>query len=370
MSTHRRTRTWSAMAAVVLLHAAVTAQGPAPADLDARARALHRRLLVIDSHSDVLLPGTPDQYWAAGRTSRTDITQLKRGGIGAVAFAIAVGPGPRTAEGVAAARAEANDKLAAIRTFLKDNASQAALALGADDIERIHKSGKVAVIESFLNARSLGTDPAAIDGLYRDGVRLFGLTHAGHNDFADSSRPVNEAPEEHRGLSPLGRQAVATLNRLGVIIDISQLTSAGVQQVLALTKAPVIASHSNVRALVDHTRSLSDAELDAIKKNGGVVHVTPFNAYLRPAGRATVSDLVDHIDYIVKRIGIDHVGIGTDFNHGSGIDGFDAAGDAPNVTRELLRRGYTEDQIARIWGGNFLRVFRQVEAAASRRGRS
>ena len=355
---------------------AISAGAQAPNDVDARARAIHRRILVIDSHTDVLLPGSPENLYAPGHTSHTDLDKLKRGGVGCVAMAIAVGNGPRTPEGVAAAHAEADAKLAAIRGFVKDNSNEAALALTADDILRIHKAGKIAVIESFLNTRSIGADISAIDGLYRDGVRLFGFSHAGNNDFADSSRPSGEPAEEHHGLSPIGKQAVAKLNRLGVIIDISQLTPAGVMQVLELSKAPVIASHSNVRALVENTRTLSDRELDAIKANGGVVDVTPFNNYLRrvPPGldaearaklpRATVSDLVDHIDYIVKRIGIDHVGIGTDFNHGAGIEGFDDESEAPNVTRELVRRGYGEAQIAKIWGGNFLRVFRRVEETA------
>jgi membrane dipeptidase len=355
---------------------AVSAGAQAPNDADARARAIQRRILVIDSHTDVLLPGSPENLYAPGHTSHTDLDKLKRGGVGCVAMAIAVGNGPRTPEGVAAAHAEADAKLAAIRGFVKDNSNEAAFALTAEDILRIHKAGKIAVIESFLNTRSIGSDLSAIDGLYRDGVRLFGFSHAGNNDFADSSRPSGEPAEEHHGLSPIGKQAVAKLNRLGVIIDISQLTPAGVMQVLELTKAPVIASHSNVRALVENTRTLSDRELDAIKANGGIVDVTPFNNYLRrvPQGldaearaklpRATVSDLVDHIDYIVKRIGIDHVGIGTDFNHGAGIAGFDDESEAPNVTRELVRRGYTEDQIAKIWGRNFLRVFHRVEETA------
>jgi membrane dipeptidase len=386
-------------------------------DLDARARAIHQRILAIDSHVDVLLPTTAEQYFLPGHSSRSDVDKLKRGGIGAAAFAIAVGPGPRTPEGVVEARKEADAKLAAIRAFAKDHSDQVALALSADDIVRIHKSGKVAIVESFLNARSIGKDLSAIDGFYRDGVRLFGFNHAGNNDFADSSRPSGEPAEEHHGLSPLGKQAVPRLNRLGIIIDVSQLTPAGLLQTLELTKAPVIASHSAVRALVDNPRSLSDRELDAIKTNGGVVHVTAFNAYLKalpsdfnaqlnavrrkfglpettragnagvedgaaslPAStsteyltearklipRATVTDYVNHIDYIVKRIGVDHVGIGSDFNHGAGIDGFDDESQAPNVTRELVRRGYTEDQIAKIWGGNFLRVFREVESVAKK----
>jgi membrane dipeptidase len=290
--------------------------------------------------------------------------------------------------------------------------------LRARDIERIHAAGKIAIIESFLNARSLGSDISGIDVFCREGVRLFGLTHAGNNEFADSSRPTDEPAIEHHGLSPLGRQAIATLNRLGVIIDVSQLTPEGVVQAIALSKAPVIASHSDVRSLVDNTRNLSDAELDAIKNNGGVVHLTAFNPYLRPLSadfdakaavlrqkyglppttrygpigaeegvdklpadelaafmrdllelmpKATLSDYVDHIDYLVKRIGVDHVGIGTDFNHGAGIVGFNDESEAPNVTRELVRRGYSEEQIRKIWGGNYLRVFRKVETVAAQK---
>ena len=366
------------MVACLIACSTILVAAQTTADLDAKARAIHQRILVIDSHTDVLLPSSPENLYAPGHTSHVDIDKLKRGGVGGVAMAIAVGNGPRTAEGVAAARAEADAKLTAIRAFIKDHPDEATLALSANDIVRIHKAGKIAVIESFLNTRSIGSDISAIDGLYRDGVRLFGFNHAGNNDFADSSRPSGEPAEEHHGLSPVGKQAVAKLNRLGVIIDISQLTPAGVMQVLELSKAPVIASHSNVRALVDNTRTLSDRELDAIKVNGGIVDVTPFNNYLRRVPpeldaqaraqlpRATVSDLVDHIDYIVKRIGIDHVGIGTDFNHGAGIQGFDDESEAPNITRELVRRGYSEAQIAKIWGGNFLRVFRRVEVVAAK----
>jgi membrane dipeptidase len=387
----------------------------ADAGLGAKARAIDARILKIDAHTDVLLPGASELNYAPGHTSRTDLDNLASGGIGAVAFAIAVGPGPRTPAGTQSARTEADAKLAWIQTFVKDHSDHVAVALTANDIERIHAAGKVAVIESFLNARSIGSDISAIDALYGQGVRLFGLTHAGNNEWADSSRPTGDPAVEHHGLSTLGKEAVGKLNRLGVIIDVSQLTPDGVLQTIALSKAPVIASHSDVRTLVDNTRNLSDAELDAVKRNDGVVHVTPFNPYLRPLppdfdARATVlrrkfglppthrhgpigaeegidalpadklrafmselrglmpkaslEDYVNNIDYIVKRIGVDHVGIGTDFNHGAGITGFNDESEAPNVTRELLRRGYAEADIRKIWGGNFLRVFRRVEAVA------
>lgn len=366
------TRRWRIAIGLAGLAAVVAgARAVAQDDVDARARAIHQRILAIDSHADVLLPGTPPQYFAPGGTSRTDLDKLRRGGIGAVALAIAVGPGPRTPEGVADARKEADAKLAAIRAFVEAHASEVELALSADDLVRIHTAGKVAILESFLNARSIGRDVSAIDALYRNGVRVFGFTHAGHNDFADSSRPTGEPAEEHRGLSQLGKDAVSRLNRLGVIIDVSQLTPAGVLQVLELSKAPVIASHSNVRALVDNGRNLSDRELDAIKANGGVVHITPFNAYLKvpppagsPAPKAALGDYVDHIDYVVRRIGVDHVGISSDFDGGGGIDGWNDAAETFNVTLELVKRGYTEEQIARIWSGNLLRVWEQVEQVA------
>lgn len=407
---------WTALLVVPVTTSTALGVPASDAELDARARDIDARILKIDAHTDVLLPGAPELNYAPGHTSRTDLANLAKGGIGAVALAIAVGPGPRTPQGVKAARAEANAKLAWIRGFIQDHPKDVALALNAEDIERIHAAGKIAIIESFLNARSIGDDLLAINAFQRDGVRLLGLAHAGNNEFADSSRPTGDPAVEHHGLSPLGRESVAVLNKLGVIIDVSQLTPEGLVQTTSLSKAPVIASHSDVRALVDNTRNLSDEELDAIKQNDGVVHVTPFNPYLRPLSndfdaraavlrkkfglpptkrhgpigaeegidalpadklaafmqefrglmpKATLSDYVDHIDYLVKRIGVDHVGIGTDFNHGAGIDGFNDEGDAPNVTRELVRRGYTEEQIRQIWGGNFLRVFRRVQAVAA-----
>jgi membrane dipeptidase len=238
----------AALLAVIRVATALSATGD-DTDLDARAHAIHEHVLTLDSHVDVLLPTGPAQGHGSGQRSQADLDRLQRGGIDAVALAIAVGPGPRTAEGVAAARAEADAKLAAIQSFIKDNSEHVALALSAEDVRRIHKQGKIAVIESFLNARSLGDNLSGIDEFYRAGVRLFGFVHAGNNDFADSSRPTTEPAQEFHGLSLLGKQAVARLNKLGVIIDVSQLTPAGVLQAVQLSKAPVVASHSDVRAL-------------------------------------------------------------------------------------------------------------------------
>jgi membrane dipeptidase len=169
-------------------------------------------------------------------------------------------------------------------------------------------------------------------------------------------------------LSELGKQGVARLNQLGILIDVSQLSTPAFKQVLSLTKVPVIASHSGIRSIVDATRNLSDDELDLLKRNGGVVSVVAFSNYLRTppaqaegAKPATVGQLVDAIAYAVKRIGVDHVGIASDFNHGGGVTGWQNEGEAQNVTVELLRRGYSEREIAKLWGGNFLRVWGEAQ---------
>lgn len=404
--------------AVVLL--AMTASVAMPlAPLSAQAESadlIHARVLALDSHADILLPSTPRRYYAPDGGSRVSIDRLEAGGIDAIILSIAVGPGPRDAAGTVAARAEADAKLAIIRDLAAREPDRVGIALSPDDVQQLHRQGKIAIIIGFQNARSIGSDISQIDAFYRAGARVFGLNHAGHNAFSDSSRPWNEPVAEHGGLSPLGRQAIARLNDLGAVIDVSQLSTQATLQAVRLSRAPVAATHSNVRALVDNVRNLSDEELDAIRVNGGVIQVTPFNAYLAgetaahrqqvadlraryglPANfaaatdnladlpadrqqtftdalvrlqpRATLSQYVDHIDYISRRLGWQHVGIGSDFDHGAGIAGFDSAADAPNVTRELVRRGYSEEQIAGIWGGNFLRVWRAA-AAASRPGGS
>lgn len=374
------------------------------------AAAIHKRALVLDGHVDVLLPGANARYFGPDGKSFSDVAKLKAGGVDALVYAVAVSTGPDTPQGHAAARAEADAKLAAIRKIAADNPNEVAIAYSADEVRKVVGQGKIAILIGFQNAYALKPDVAEFDRLKADGIRVAALNHAGNNAFADSSRPQQGAGEVHGGLSPLGKSAVARLNDLGVLIDVSQLTPKGVFQTLELSRAPVVATHSAARSLVDSTRNLSDAELDAIKANGGVVQVVPFNSYLLPAPadygarlralraeyglaadkpgyqgaddlpaarrdaffaayralspQATLKDYVDHIDYIAKRIGPDHVGVGTDFNHGSGIPGFKDEGEATNVTRELVARGYSEAQIDAIWGGNFLRVLQAAEAGA------
>ena len=293
----------------------------------------------------------------------------------------------------------------------RQNPNRAGLAYSPADVRRLAKQGKFAVVISVLNAFPLGKDLSQIDAWYERGVRIFGFTHAGNNDWADSSRPLpgfGDKPDENGGLTDLGRRALAKLNERGILIDVSQLSSKALADTLALTKAPVAASHSSAKGIVDNPRNLSDDELQAIAKNGGVVQIVAFSAYLRPlppdvqekvkalraeyllpdkddslqqswssekqkefsirlheiiasAPKATLSQLVESIDYAVKKIGIDHIGISSDFNHGGGVIGWDNEGEAQNVIAELLRHGYTSSQIGKLWGGNFLRVWNEAQ---------
>ncbi len=383
-----------------------------------RAMEIHRQSLVLDAHADIVLPSTSKTYLGADGLSKVAAAKLRAGGIGAVVMSVAVGPGSRTKEGRMLARAEADEKLAAV-SYLIEQDQNLALALSPTDVEKLHAGGKTAMLLGFQNARALNGQVDALDQFYAAGVRIFGLNHLGHNDFSDSSRPLYIAetrsyePTAHGGLSQLGAAAIQRINALGGIIDVSQMSKSATLQAVKLSRSPVIASHSNVRKLSNVSRNLSDEEIDLIAKAGGVIHLAAFGAYLvdlsdaellgsilkvrRDAGlpdaysypyelyweipdlekrqaflRAmrdvigpgSVDRLVDHIDYIVSRVGIDHVGIGSDFNHGGGVAGFVDASEAPNVTLALVRRGYSANQIKKIWGENFLRVFRVAQNAA------
>ena len=394
----------------------------APSDQDvalmARAKAIHASALTLDAHADIEIPGKPSSYVGSDGLSKVAPKKMRTGGLDAVVMAIAVGPMPRNAEGYAAAKALAQTKLEAVKALAADATNNSVIALSTDELITAHEEGKSALLLGFQNALILGTEIDGINTLFNSGVRVFALTHMGHNDFADSSRTLfdgdtgtREPDAEHGGLSTLGKAAVERINALGGIMDISQLSSQAALQAIELSITPVIASHSNVRALTSVSRNLSNEEIDRIGETGGVIHVAPFRGYLFNSsdpnmdsniravrkesgidedylypfelyweiddidlkkdfltrisallGPIGLKEMIDHIDYIAKRIGVDHVGIGTDFNHGSGIEGFDDASEALNVTVELLKRGYSEEDIKKIWGGNFIRVWQAAEA--------
>jgi membrane dipeptidase len=338
--------------------------------LEEKATAIQKRIVAFDSHVDLPFdyPGAADD----GKTA-IDLPKVARGQLKGAALAVFVPQGPRTPEGYAKARQDAETKYKLIKAFAEQNPQRAALAYSPEDVRRLAGQGKFAVAISLLNAYPLGSDLSQIDEWYKRGVRIFGYVHAGHNQWADSSRPsknLGDGPEEHGGLSSIGKQGIARLNDLGILIDVSQLSSPAFKQVLSLTRAPVAATHSGVKGIVDVSRNLSDEELELIKKNNGVVQIVAFSNYLRPAPEggqaspATVAQFVNAIDYAVKKIGVDHVGIASDFNHGGGVAGWQNEGEGINVTAELLKRGYGERDIAKLWGGNFLRVWAAAQHQA------
>lgn len=380
---------------------------------------IHANAIILDAHADIQIDSTSPLYLGADGRSKVAPEKLITGGFDAVVLSVAASPQARTPDGDALARAEAMAKLEAALALPASMPATFALATSGEEVRANVEAGRISILLGFQNAQSLAGEVDRIDELFEAGVRIFGLTHLGHNDFADSSRPkfdgatgTYEATEEHGGLSALGVAAVQRIDALGGLIDVSQMSKAATLQAIDLATLPVIASHSNVKALSDVTRNLSDQEIDRIGETGGVIHIAAFSAYLvdlsDPAlksqirdvrlaaglpetysypyelywelhdevekirfltnmralvGRETVSRMVDHIDYVTDRIGVDHVGIGTDFNHGGGVVGFEEADSAQAVTAELVRRGYSDEEINKIWGGNFLRV---LDAASAR----
>ena len=359
-------------------------RAPAPASeataaLEARARDLHRRVLTLDTHVDINARNFTRAAPNYADTLRTQVNlpKMRAGGLDAAFFSIYVGQGPQTAAGYAAALATQLEKFDAVHRLTTEIApGQVAIARTADDVRRIVATGRIAALMGVENAYGIGTDLANIRRFHERGARYMSLAHNGHSQLSDSNTGERDGVWQWNGLSPLGRQAVEEMNRLGIMVDISHPSKAANMQAMAMSRAPVIASHSAIRAICDHSRNLDDEQLRELARTGGVVQVVAFSSYLRcappvPAGaprppRATVRDLVDHIDYAVRLIGIDHVGISSDFDGGGGIEGWADASETPNVTIELVRRGYTEAQVAQLWSGNLLRVMTAVERAAAR----
>ena len=369
--------------------------------LVANARAIHERVMTIDTHIDF----DPAHFTAACNYTRRLVTQvnlpkMRDGGLDVAFFVVQVPQGPLTPAGYADAYRQAVEKFDAVHRLTEQIApKEIQLALSSGDVSRIAQSGRKVAVIGIENGYPIGTDLSRVREFYGRGARYMGLAHTGHNQLADSHSGEGTKDAPNNGVSRLGREVIAEMNRLGMVVDISHMSRMAALQAIALSKAPVIASHSAVRALVDHNRNLDDEQLVALKTNGGVVQIVAYAGYLKagahsgrapirnavaagtvaacpiePAsarplsveGRPGVKELVDHIDYAVKLIGVDHVGIASDFDGGGGIEGWDSAADTVNVTIELVRRGYSEDDIAKLWGRNLLRVWADVERLAAR----
>lgn len=445
----------------LLFHLTVTAS-PAQnndAALIAKAKGIHDRVIKLDTHNDIEPANfTPECNYKMRLTTQVNLPKMIEGDMD-VTFMIAyVGQGPLTPEGYDDAYRQVTAKFDAVHRFTeKIAADNIGLALTPADVISLHKQNKRIAVIGIENGYPLGTDIKRVKEFYDRGGRYMSLAHNGNSQLADSNTGETQGYLYNNGLSPLGREVIAEMNRLGMMVDLSHPSKGANLEAIRLSKAPVIASHSGVRALADVSRNMDDEQLLALKKNGGVIQVVGFASYVKtdtkerlaalaklreefalpsltggrggavgggrgraaadapracpveaegapapagrgaggrgrgafgletltaerraeydkrmaeldakfpPAARANVKDMVNHIDYAVKLIGVDHVGISSDFDGGGGIDGWNSAAEAFNVTLELVRRGYTEEQIGKMWSGNLLRVWGDVEKVA------
>ncbi len=332
--------------------------------------ATHRALLTIDTHIDIPWPTGPDPFTET--TRRVDLPKMRRGGLAAGCFAAYVPQAPRTAENAEAAFTRAVAMLEAIRAMARVAPGIAArLTTTVAEIQAAKQDGVVAIIPVVENGFAIGDEPARLAKLRALGARYLTLTHTGHNALADSANPrddLGDAPVLHGGLSPLGRTAIAELNRLGMLVDVSHASRDAMLQAAQCSRTPVVATHSCIRALCDHPRNLDNVQLDALRDVGGVVQVTAVAGFLKANAKpeeVTLADFADHIDFAVQRIGVEHVGISSDFDGGGGFVGWHDVSESPNVTAALMRRGYGPAELALLWGGNFLRLLRRAEEVAA-----
>ena len=384
-----------------------TAPAPAPAAEAVDVAAVHDRILTLDTHIDIPLTYITEIDPTGPTELQVDLPKLRTGRLDSGFWIVYTPQGDLDADGYAAGNDIAETRLSAIErlTAEKDDFT---LATTASDVRRIVGEGRYAVLIGMENAYPLGESVARVPELAERGVRYVGLTHFGHNQFGDSSNPnfQRDSGPRHNGLSPLGRDLVAALNDHGIMVDLSHAGKQTMMQAADLSRTPIIASHSGVKAVADHPRNLDDEQLRKLAEVGGVAQMVALGAYVRlptpeqqaardaldaefgdrstwdqakrdaygkrreqitaMGPRATVSDFVDHIDHAVRVAGIDHVGIASDFDGGGGIVGWQDASETQSLTEEMLERGYSEAEIEKIWSGNLLRVLEAVETEAAR----
>jgi len=298
---------------------------------------------------------------------------MERGGLRGAVFVAYVPQGRRDAAGHAEAAARAEAMLRHIRGRADGEARR--FCATAAEVEAAANAGALAVLSAVENGYAMGNDPGAIARWRALGACYLTLTHDGHNDLADSARPkpaLGNGDTEHGGLSALGRAAIRALNRAGMLVDVSHVSKAGMLQAAEVSRSPVVATHTACRALRDHPRNIDDEQLDALRRVRGLVQITAVSAFLREsspaeagaAAGADVEDMVDHVDHAVRRIGVEHVGLSSDFDGGGGVQGWENAAETGGLTAALRGRGYGPREIGMLWSGNFLRAMRAAEATA------
>ncbi|HYC53256.1 MAG TPA: dipeptidase [Gemmatimonadaceae bacterium] len=335
-------------------------------DALARARALHERIITIDTHDDIPLNFATAAVDPLNANRQVNLEKMRAGGLDVGFFIVYVGQTPRTPENYDRAKTDAQTKFSAIHRMVQMYPDRIGLARSPDDVVRLAREGKLAAAIGIENGYVIGKDLALVARYHSLGARYMTLAHGRHNDICDSATDQN--PPEHSGMSAFGRQVVAEMNRVGMMVDISHVSRDCMMQATAASKLPVIASHSSAKAVADHPRNLDDEQLRAIRQNGGVAQMVAFARYVKVGATeppATVADFVNHIDHAVRVAGIDHVGISSDFDGGGGVVGWRDASETMNVTAELIRRGYSDAQIEKLWSGNTLRVWRANEQGAT-----
>jgi membrane dipeptidase len=394
------------------------------------AKAIHERIITLDTHCDIDVNNFTDLInYTQNLNSQVNLPKMNKGGLDVAWFIVYTGQDSLTVDGYAKAYDNAMSKFDAIHKLVNEIApEQIELATTSDDVRRIQKAGKKVAMIGIENGYPIGLDINKVEKFYNLGGRYMSLAHNGHSQLSDSNTGEKDDIWLHNGLSDFGKVVIKEMNRVGMMIDVSHPSKEAIRQMIALSKAPVIASHSSARALCDHSRNLDDEQLEWIKQNGGVVQTVALGSYVSkeksemrnekmksirseiaelmditwydswkdimalgedqalmyiekrreiikaadekvkglegfpPA--VNVSDFINHIDYVVNKIGIEHVGISSDFDGGGGIEGWNDASETLNVTIELVKRGYTEEHIEMLWSGNLLRVLDEVEAVA------
>ena len=398
-------------------------------DMLSKAKEIHQNVITLDTHVDINVANfTDDKNYTQKLNNQVNLPNMEEGGLDVAFFIVYTGQGELTDEGYDKAYKNAISKFNAIHKLTKEIApKRIGLATTSNEVREIYKSGKKVAMIGVENAYPVGTDIGRVKEFYDLGARYMSLSHNGHSQLCDSNTGESDDVWLHNGVSDLGKEVIKEMNKWGMMIDVSHPSKKAMKDMIELSKAPIIASHSSARALCNHSRNLDDEQLQWLKENGGVVQTVAFSAYVNTEkdkdfkealidemdvlakeqnlelvprreirnleGKAqedaiatykklsteakekmkssenapvNVADFVDHIDYLVKKIGLDHVGISSDFDGGGGVDGWNDASETFNVTLELVKRGYTEAQIAQLWNGNLLRVLDEVEAVAKK----
>ena len=327
-------------------------------------------IITIDTHIDINVENFTDSLNYTMKTdTQFNLPNMMEGELDVAWLVVYTAQGELNEEGYKAAYENAISKFDAIDRLVNEYApDQVELALSSQDVSRILAEGKKVIMIGVDNAYSMGLDTSNVEKFWEKGARYVSLTHNGHNQFSDSNTGEFDDTALHNGLSDLGKEVIELLNYYGIMIDISHPSKEAIRQMTELSKAPIIASHSSARALRDHPRNVDDEQLNWIKENGGVIQTTALGFFLtdREDPPANMDDFMDHIDYMVEKIGIDHVGISSDFDGGGGIEGWEDASETMNVTSALRKRGYSESEIAKLWGGNLLRVLDEVQEIAAK----